>query len=283
MTPALVRRLRSRLWSWLRQRFWLRPRSQDELRAQLRELHTAGLLDDRLLEMLEGVFNISRLRAADIMIPRPDMNVVKVDASRGDVLERIARHGHSRYPVIDDDRGEVEGILLGKDVLTRASAADGGFSVKDLMLPVHTLPESRRLGALLGDFQRKRLHMGIVVNEYGEAAGLVTIEDVLEEIVGEIEDEHDPETESPRIRAVGGEDYQVAAGAPLEDFRTHFGAALDGGGARTVGGLVMRRCGRLPRIDEQVEIDGFRFTVTRVSGRRLRALVVRRLPDGDTA
>ena len=278
MTPAFVRGLRPRLWSWLRRRFWLRPKSQDELRIQLRELHAAGLVEDRLLEMLEGVFNISRLRAADIMIPRPDMNVVQVDASRRDVLEQVARHGHSRYPVIDDDRGEVEGILLAKDVLTRASAAGSDFSVKALMLPARTLPESKRLGALLGDFQRKRLHMGIVVNEYGEAAGLVTIEDILEEIVGEIADEHDRETAIPRIRAVGGDHYEVAASVPLEDFRGHFGVALEAGDVKTVGGLMLRRCGRLPRVDEQIEIEGFRFTVTQVSGRRLRALTVRRLP-----
>ena len=278
MIPAFVRGLRSRLRSRLRRRFWLRPHSRDELRVQLRELHAGGLLDDRLLEMLEGVFNISRLRAADIMIRRPDMNVVQVDASRGDVLEQIARSGHSRYPVIDDDRGEVEGVLLAKDVLTSAAAADGGFSVKALMLDAHTLPENKRLGALLGDFQRERLHMGIVVNEYGEAAGLVTIEDILEEIVGEIKDEHDRETEIPRIRAVGGGDYEVAASVPLEDFRAHFGTVLEAGDVKTVGGLVLRRCGRLPRVDEQVEIEGFRFTVTQVSGRRLRALTVRRLP-----
>ena len=278
MIPAFVRGLRSRLRSRLRRWFWLRPKSRDELRGQLRELHAGGLLDDRLMEMLEGVFNISRLRAADIMIRRPDMNVVQLDASRRDVLEQVARRGHSRYPVIDGDRGEVEGILLAKDVLTRASAADGDFSIKALMLDAYTLPESKRLGALLGDFQRERLHMGIVVNEYGEAAGLVPIEDILEEIVGEIADEHDRWTERPRIRAVGGDDYEVAASVPLEDFREHFGTALEAGDVKTVGGLVLRRCGRLPGVGEQVDIERFRFTVARVSGRRLRALTVRRLP-----
>ena len=280
MTPAFLRGLRARLRHWLRRRFWLRPQSQDELRAQLRELHAGGLLDERLLEMLEGAFNISRLRAADIMIPRPDMNVVRLDAARRDVLEQIARSGHSRYPVIDDDRGEVEGILLAKEVLTGAGAADGDFSVKALMLEAYTLPENKRLGALLADFQHKRLHMGIVVNEYGEAAGLVTIEDILEEIVGEIEDEHDRAAAAPRIHPVGDGHYEVAAGVPLEDFREHFGTAPEAGDVKTVGGLVLRRCGRLPRVDEQIEIDGFRFTVTRVSGRRLRALTVRRPPAG---
>ena len=274
--PGLRARLRRRLRDWLLQRrFWLRPESRDELRAQLRELHAGGLLDERLLQMLEGAFNISRLRAADIMIRRPDMNVVRLDAAREDVLAQVAASGHSRYPVIDDDRGEVEGILLAKDVLTRAAAA---FSVKDLMLPAHTLPENRRLGALLADFQSERLHMGIVVNEYGEAAGLVTIEDILEEIVGEIRDEHDRETAPDRIRAVGGDEYEVAATASLEDFRRHFGAALDAGDAKTVGALVLQHCGRLPRIGDQVELGGFRFTVARVTGRRLRALTVRRPP-----
>ena len=264
---------RIRRWVW--QRYWLQPKSLDEARTLIRELHWRGLLSESLRNMLEGAFNISRIRASDIMIPRSEMKVIQIDASRADVIESIVRHGHSRYPVIDDDLGVVEGILLAKDVLTRVGAADDReFSIKDMMLPPHTLPESKRLSSLLRDFQHKHSHMGIVINEYGEAAGLVTIEDVLEEIVGEIEDEHDREVESPAIRVVGDGHYEVQAIMPVEDFNQHFKSSLDAAGQETIGGLVLKQIGYLPAVEEQVEIDQFLFTVMRVSDRRIRLLDV---------
>ena len=264
---------RFRRWVW--QRYWLQPKSLDEARTLIRELHWRSLLSESLRNMLEGAFNISRIRASDIMIPRSEMNVIQIDASRADVIESIVQHGHSRYPVIDDDLGVVEGILLAKDVLTRVGAADDReFSIKDMMLPPHTLPESKRLSSLLRDFQHKHSHMGIVINEYGEAAGLVTIEDVLEEIVGEIEDEHDREVESPAIRVVGDGHYEVQATMPVEDFNQHFKSSLDAAGQETIGGLVLKHIGYLPAVEEQVEIDRFLFTVMRVSDRRIRLLDV---------
>ena len=264
---------RIRRWVW--QRYWLQPKSLDEARTLIRELHWRSLLSESLRNMLEGAFNISRIRASDIMIPRSEMKVIQIDASRADVIESIIRHGHSRYPVIDDDLGVVEGILLAKDVLTRVGTAnDREFSIKDMMLPPHTLPESKRLSSLLQDFQHKRSHMGIVINEYGEAAGLVTIEDVLEEIVGEIEDEHDREVESLAIRAVGDGHYEVQAIMPVGDFNQHFKSSLDAAGQETIGGLVLKQIGYLPAVEEQVEIDRFLFTVMRVSDRRIRLLDV---------
>ena len=269
---------RGRRWVW--RRLWLQPKNQDEARTLLRELHWRGLLSESLRNMLEGAFNISRLRASDIMIPRSEMKVIQIDASRKDVIGSVIQHGHSRYPVIDDDRGVVEGILLAKDVLTRVGDSEGrDFSIKDMMLPPHTLPESKRLSSLLRDFQRKRSHMGIVINEYGEAAGLVTIEDVLEEIVGEIEDEHDREMESPSIRAVGEGHHEVNATVPIADFNEHFKVSLDSVGQETIGGLVLKKIGHLPAIEEQVEIERFVFTVVRVSDRRIRLLDVSQAPS----
>ena len=208
--------------------------------------------------------------------------MIQINASRTDVVKSVVQYGHSRYPVIDDDRDVVEGILLAKDVLTRVREADGReFSIKDMMLPPHALPESKRLSSLLQDFQHKRSHMGIVINEYGEAAGLVTIEDVLEEIVGEIEDEHDrEETDLPAIRSVGEEHYEVQAMVPVMAFNHHFRSSLDAEGQETVGGLVLKRFGYLPAVEERVEIDRFLFTVVRVSDRRIRLLDVSQSPAG---
>ena len=279
--PAYWRRLHARLRARLRRHPWICARSLDELRDELRIVHRNGLLDLQGLGMLEGVFNLARLRASEIMIPRSHMKVVAIDASREDVIQQIVEYAHSRYPVIDGDRGAVEGVLLSKDVLTRiGQKPEAEWSVRELMVSPFTLPENRRLTSLLGDFQQKRLHMGIVVNEYGEASGLVTIEDVIEEIVGEIVDEHDSKAPLPsmRIRAVGGGHHELEASVLLEDFCKHFDIAVPEPGVRTVGSLVARHSGHVPQVGEQVQVGDFRFTVTRMSGRRIRRLDVVRLP-----
>ena len=263
----------SRIRHWVWRRAWLQPKTRDEARTLVREFHWRDVLKESERNMLEGALNMSRLQASDIMIPRSEMNVIQIDASREQVIEHVIQHGHSRYPVIDDDRGAVEGILLAKDVLTRVSG-DRDFSIKDMMLPPHTLPESKRLGSLLEDFRRMRSHMGIVVNEFGAVAGLVTIEDVLEEIVGEIEDEHDREMESDPIRTVGEGHHEVNATVSIADFNQHFKSRLDSAGQETIGGLVLKKIGYLPAVEERAEIEGFVFTVVRVSGRRIRLLDV---------
>ncbi len=264
-----------RYWFWQRQ--WFMPQSPDEARALVLSLSRNQHLDDSLCSVLENAFNISRMRVSDIMIPRPDMIVIETDASRKSVIEKVAKHGHSRYPVIDGDRSSVVGVLLAKDVLMRhqETGAREEFSVKDLMLPPQTFPGSKRLSDLLKDFRTTRSHMGIVVNEYNEAAGLVTIEDVLEEIVGEIEDEHDREAEIKKIRLLGDGRYQIEPTVPLEDFNEHFNVTLQAGRRATIGELVLQRLGHFPTFEEQVEIDTFKFTVTRLSGRRIRLEVSR--------
>ena len=268
----------ARVRRWLWQRSWMQLENPDEVRTLMRDLHYQGQLSASVLNMLEGAFNLSRMRASEIMIPRSEMKVIRVNASRADVVESVMQHGHSRYPVIDDDRDVVDGILLAKDVLTRMREGDDReFSIKDMMLPPHTLPESKRLSLLLQDFQQKRSHMGIVINEYGEAAGLVTIEDVLEEIVGEIEDEHDREVESPTIRSTGDGHHEVQATMTVDDFNAHFGSSLDAEGQETVGGLVLKHFGYLPAVEERTEVEPFVFTVARVSDRRIRLLDVSRV------
>lgn len=262
----------SRLQGWLRSHPLLGARSAGELRNEMRRLGGKGILDLQTMNMLEGVFNLARLRASEIMIPRARMKVISIDATREEVLQQIEEHGHSRYPVIDGDRGEVQGILLTKHVLTLIGEnPHSGLDIREMMLPPYMLPETRRLTDLLRDFQRHRLHMGIVVNEFGEASGLITIEDVLEEIVGEIADEHDPQgTQSRHISSVGEGHYELEASLLLEDFCKHFGVPILEQGIRTIGGLVARHSDHLLQVGEQVQVGSFLFTVTRVSGRRIR-------------
>ncbi len=263
------------LRQWLWRRPWLLPRKIEEVRVLLRGLRKTGAVDAELHEVLDRVFNISRLRASDIMIPRSEMQVFESNATREEVIETITQCGHSRYPVIaEGDRGVVIGVLLAKDVLTRRGEMDREFSVKDLMLPAHKCPESRHLNLLLSDFQKNHIHMGIVVNEYGEAAGLVTIEDVLEEIVGEIRDEHDPEEAAESIRAIGDGHHVIEASTTVSDFNGHFQAALDSEHHSTIGGLIFEQLGYLPQEEEVVSIGDFQFKVVEVSHRRIRQLEV---------
>ncbi len=263
-----------RLRQWLWQLSWMRPKDRDESRALLRGLHKAGALEDEVHVVTDRMFNISRLCAADIMIPRAEMQVLEESATRHEVVEKIADCGHSRYPVINKSLDSVEGILLAKDVLTQRGETTREFAVKDLMLPVRTFPESRKLNLLLSDFQKHRIHMGIVINEYGEAAGLVTIEDVLEEIVGEIADEHDPEERIPEIRASGEGHHVLEATVPIADFNKHFRATLDTSCHNTIGGLIFKEVGYLPDEGEIVSIERFRFKIVQVSHRRIRWLEV---------
>ena len=275
MNPARIwNDTAKRLRRWLWRQSWALPEDPEETRALLRSLHKAGALGDDVHAVLDRVFNISRLRAADIMIPRIEMQVFEEHTSRDEVVAKIAECGHSRYPVIGGNLGSVEGILLAKDVLTQRGETRREFSIKELMLPAHTFPESRRLNLLLSDFQKNRIHMGIVINEYGEAAGLVTIEDVLEEIVGEIVDEHDPEEQLPAIRAIGEGHHLLEATVPVADFNEHFKATLDSSSHATIGGLILKQLGYLPDEEEIVPIDGFRFKVVEVRHRRIRQLEV---------
>jgi magnesium and cobalt transporter len=251
------------------------PKNKEQLAELLQHAEGRGLLDRDALGMMEAVLQVADLRVGDIMIPRAEM----VHIRRDDPLERIlataVESAHSRFPVTGDDKGEVVGILLAKDLLSYYSEANRRpFNIRDHVRPAVFVPESKRLNVLLKEFRASRNHMAIVVDEYGSAAGLVTIEDVLEQIVGDIEDEHDFD-EGAFIYKRGRGEYTVKARTSIEEFNDYFGSSLEGGDLDTVGGLVVHAFAHLPTRGERVEIDGFRFTILRADSRRVHLLTVR--------
>ena len=237
-------------------------------------------LDAEEKSMLAGVLEVSETRARDVMVPRSQMIVIDIEHEFDDVIELIIESGHSRFPVIGEDRDEILGILLAKDLLRRFRGQGGeDLTIRKLLRPAAVIPESKRLNALLKEFRASHNHMAIVVDEYGGVAGLLTIEDVLEEIVGEIDDEHDHE-EAEFIRPDGDRDgrpcFAVRALTRVEDFNEFFECALDDEEYDTIGGLVMHELGRLPGRGEKVEIGGFEFAVVKADERRIDALQVQR-------
>jgi magnesium and cobalt transporter len=269
--------IRKRLGRLLASLAPLEPESQEELIQILKQARRRHLMDGEALSMMEGVLQVSELRVRDIMIPRARMVVVERDRPLDDVLPVIIESAHSRFPVIGDDRSEVVGILLAKDLLQFCGSNARRFNMRDILRSAVFVPESKRLNVLLKEFRRSRNHMAIVVDEYGAAAGLITIEDVLEQIVGEIEDEYDFD-EGAYILKRGRDRWTAKAHTTLEDFNEFFGTDFDSGDYDTIGGMVISRLGHLPKRGESVEIDGFRFTVVRADSRKIRLLNIERLP-----
>ena len=264
------------------QLFGSEPRNREQLLGLLKDARERALLDADALSMIEGVLEVSELRVRDIMVPRAEMIYVRREDGLERVLEIAVRSGHSRFPVIGDDKGEVVGVLLAKDLLTYCEESRRrSFEVRDLLRPTVFVPESKRLNVLLKEFRASRNHMAIVVDEYGSAAGLVTIEDVLEQIVGEIEDEHDYD-EGAEVFRRGRNDYSVKARTPIDDFNAYFGTELPDGEFDTIGGLVVEALGHLPKRGESVAIYPLRFTVMRADDRRVHLLGVERLDDEST-
>jgi len=246
--------------------------------AFLTECYDRGLLASDEQTMLKGVLEVSETQVRDIMVPRSHMVVLDLDEPPGELLRTIVASGHSRFPVIGEDRDQVIGILLAKDLLKRfaENTETESFSVKELLRAPVFIPESKRLNALLTQFRESRNHMAIVVDEYGGVAGLATIEDVIEQIVGDIGDEHDPEADE-RIQKQADGYYTVLALARIEDFNEYFAVALGDEEYDTIGGLLMHELGRLPRRGEILEFGGFRFKVLRADRRRIHALEVARV------
>jgi magnesium and cobalt transporter len=261
--------------SWLdkiSQVFGGEPKDREELVELLRDAQHRNLLGDDALAMIEGVLQVSEMQVRDIMIPRSQMVVVDREHAPEEFLPLIIESGHSRFPVIGDGRDEVEGILLAKDLLSYFGRKDGEvFDIRDVMRRPAVIPESKRLNVLLKEFRAKRNHMAIVVDEYGGVAGLVTIEDVLEQIVGEIEDEYDVEEDS-YIMKYDDSTFSLKALTPIEDFNEYFSTNFSDEEFDTVGGLVLNRFGHLPSRGEQVEVDDFRFEVIRADNRRVHLL-----------
>ncbi len=237
-------------------------------------------LDAEEKSMLSGVLEVSATQVRDVMVPRSQMVVINIEDPFEESLEKIVESGHSRFPVIGEDRDEVLGILLAKDLLRYfGSDAAKDLTIKKLLRPAAVIPESKRLNALLKEFRASHNHMAIVVDEYGGVAGLATIEDVLEEIVGEIDDEHDQEEDAfirPDGDRNGRPSFAVRALTRVEDFNEYFECELDDEEYDTIGGLVMHELGRLPRRGEKVDFGGFEFAVIKADKRRIDALQVQR-------
>jgi len=249
--------------------------SREQVASFLAQFKERGVLSAEEFAMLQGVLEVADTQVRDIMIPRSHMVVLEKDGSPEELLKTVIESNHSRFPVIGEDRDEVVGIVLAKDFLRQFVGNRQGFNLETLIRPAVFIPESKRLNTLLTDFRESRNHMAIVVDEYGGVAGLATIEDVLEQIVGEIDDEHDPEEAAP-IQPLEDGRYLVAALARIEDFNEYFKADISDEEYDTVGGLVMHELGRLPRRGEVLDWDGFRFKVVRGDRRRIHTLEVTR-------
>jgi magnesium and cobalt transporter len=261
------------------------PWSREEIHDLLQQ---AESVDPEEQEMLSGVLEVAETQVREVMIPRSQMVVIERDQSLEEMLNVIIDSGHSRFPVIGEDRDEVLGILLAKDLLKLfRNAPDAEPDIAQFLRPVSVIPESKRLNALLKEFRDSHKHMAIVVDEYGGVSGLLTIEDVLEEIVGEIDDEHDPEEAEfiqPDTDTEGRPCFAVRALTRIEDFNDHFGCDLaDDDDYETIGGLVMHELGRLPRLGESLAFGGFEFRVTKADRRRIDVLQVVRIPQESVA
>lgn len=264
--PGLLERLSSLL---LRE-----PEDREQLIRLLHSAYERNLMDADALTIIEGALATSETRVTDVMVPRAQMDVVDVDDPIDDIIAVVIDAAHSRFPVIDGDRDKVLGVLLAKDLLRLHTEKD--FDLRDWLRPAVFIPESKRLNVLLREFRVSRNHMAIVVNEYGGVAGLVTIEDVLEQIVGDIEDEYDFDEAHDNIRLDASGRYRVKARTEIVDFNAAFGTSYSDEECDTVGGLVLRYLGRVPKRNEVMEIDGTRFQVLRADSRRLYTLLVDR-------
>ncbi len=248
------------------------PRDRDQLLEFLNQACEQGIVDADALAMMEGALEVSETQVRDAMIPRSQMVVVQNDAALEDVLPGIVESGHSRFPVIGENKDEVVGILMAKDLLPHLASGAEDFNLATAIRPAVVIPESKRLNVLLRDFRVSRNHMAIVVDEYGGVSGLITIEDVLEEIVGEIDDEYDEEEEALILRT-GENRYQVQALTPIDEINDQFGSELSDDDYGTVGGLLLAEFGRVPEYDEVVVIDDrFEFRVTKADSRRIITL-----------
>ncbi len=253
------------------------PQDREQLVELLRDAEQRNLLNPDALAMIEGVLQVSEMQVRDIMIPRSQMITLERDASYEELLPTVIDSAHSRFPVIGENKDEVIGMLLAKDLLPYSSEERrAGFNVRELLRPAVFVPESKRLDVLLKEFRSSRNHMAMVVDEYGGVAGLVTIEDVLEQIVGEIEDEHDFD-DNMLILKLNDNEYTLKALTPIDTFNEHFGTMLDDEEFDTVGGLVLNTLGHVPRRGETVRTNGFLFRVLRADRRRVHLLKVTRL------
>ncbi len=279
LPPSRTPNRPSRWWSRLFGRYASNGMARSDIVEFLGRCRSVNLLANDEHAMLQGVLKVSETQVRDIMVPRSHMVVLELDDPPQAMLKTIVDSGHSRFPVVGEDRDEVAGIMLAKDLL-RYFGEDhpsDAFRIEDLLRKAIYIPESKRLDTLLTQFRESHNHMAIVVDEYGGVAGLATIEDVIEQIVGDIDDEHDPE-EAEYIHDHGEGRFTVLALTRIEDFSERFGVDFANGEFDTVGGLVMHKLGRLPRRGEVLEFDGLRFCVKVADRRRIQSLEVTTIP-----
>ena len=254
------------------------PEDREQLIELLRSAYERDLLDADALAMIEGVMQVADMQARDIMVPRSQMDVIDVNESPDQFIPMVIQTSHSRFPVIGENKDDVIGILLAKDLL-RYYAGEEEFNVREMLRPVVFIPESKPLNVLLKEFRKNRNHIAIVVDEYGGVAGLVTIEDVLEQIVGDIDDEYDFEDVENNIVPEKGGQYRVKALTEIPDFNAAFGTEYSDEEFDTIGGLILKRFGRVPKRGEQISFDGLTFRVLRADSRRLHLLQVTKKPE----
>ncbi len=255
------------------------PYTRADLEGLLQLAAENEVIDEDAKTIMEGALTVGEMQARDVRIPRAQMVVIRAGATLEEVLPQIIHTGHSRYPVVGEGTDDVLGILLAKDLLPFVLNPDANFDISALLRPAVIVPESKRLNVLLREFRQARNHMAIVIDEYGGVAGLVTIEDVLEEIVGEIEDETDTDEEI-HIRKLTEDSYFVEALTPVEDFNEAFDVDFSDEEFDTIGGLVLQAFGRLPTRNETIDFDGFEFRVINSDQRKLNSLRVTVLPKG---
>jgi len=259
----------------LSQAFSGEPESREDLVALLRDAQHNGVLEPDTLKMMEGAMSVAELTVGDVMVSRSQMVSLALETPFLELMHQVVESGHSRFPVHGENKDEILGILLAKDLLRGVVADNGPGTVRELLRPAVLIPESKKLNLLLKEFRLSRNHMALVVDEYGGVAGLVTIEDVLEQIVGEIDDEHDEaEDEASLIAAQADGQYVVDALTPIEDFNERFGADFPDDEYDTVGGLVTDAIGHLPETGEELTLGRFAFRVARADGRRVHAFHV---------
>lgn len=267
--PSLLERL---------SHFLLRePEDREQLVELLHSAYENHLMDSDSLAMIEGVLQVSEMQVRDIMIPRSQMDVIDITDSPEAFIPHVIETAHSRFPVIEDDKNDVIGILLAKDLLRYYAGED--FEVRDMLRPAVFIPESKRLNVLLKEFRSNRNHIAMVVDEYGGVAGMVTIEDVLEQIVGDIEDEYDYDEDEDNIIQQSAKHYRIKALTEIDDFNEALGTALSDEEFSTIGGLVVNHFGHMPKRGDHIVIENLSITVVRADSRRLHSMLVEILPD----
>jgi magnesium and cobalt transporter len=258
------------------------PEDREEILDLMRGAFERRLLDADALSMIEGVLSVSEMTVRDIMIPRAQMDCVSIDDVPEEFIPVVIETKHSRFPVIGESKDDVVGILLAKELLNFYKNPEA-FNLRDTLRPAVFVPESKRLNVLLREFRANRNHIAIVVDEYGGVSGLVTIEDVLEQIVGDIDDEYDFDESEDNVIAEGNGRWRVKAQTEIDDFNEHFGSDFADDEFDTVGGLVVQAFGRLPKRGEATQLDGLRFRVVRADSRRVHTLQVERVENGTPA